>query len=602
VLYESQYTCDSDTIIETAENDPLDSISTVEVDKYPTRTMDNCQYGVTQMIETTFNDELEHSHCRVQTLHQLSALEAGFETGSEALMSEPVCYNAGQVVPAEYEFINYQHNGTYLDVNRVVCKSHHWQQTEKDIHDSEVKAMNEGRDFVIKVPQGFKQAFDEQTFGPYWRTAIYKELVGLYEMGCFTLAPKTDPTVMKTGTIPGHFVFTAKWSSDVPPKFSKFKARLVAGGNWEVDNGLPYENYSPAAGAVTNRIFDAYCTLKGFSVQSTDMTQAFLNSPAIKDIFVTVPHGLPGFDGHCMALLKMLYGLRASPRAWIDTLTKVMVKMGFRTCPDEPSLMRRKVGQSEIICCIYVDDVKWGTNDTGMLEATIAELGRHFALTNDGTLSTYIGLKYEFSKDENGMHVTKVNQTSYSLLCVDRFGLTDVDTTASKYDTPLPPAHGRSNLKDIMGSVDSEVDKVWREKYSYPCIVGSLIHAMVHTRPDIAYAVSQLSRAVSCPEPYHYKAARHLLCYIKNTVDLGIEYRQAEMLKYGNHYLRGAVDSSFADCDDTHRSTSGYVIWFGGAPLEWECKRQPLVTMSTMESEYVAASKCILGIRSLTWY
>ena len=66
-----------------------------------------------------------------------------------------------------------------------------------------------------------------------------------------------------------------------------------------------------------------------------------------------------------------------------------------------------------------------------------------------------------------------------------------------------------------------------------------------------------------------------------------------------DQYFEAAVDASFADDKETHRSTSGFVVWFGGSPVDWECKRQPLVTMSTMESEYVAASKCVLSIRFL---
>ena len=141
---------------------------------------------------------------------------------------------------------------------------------------------------------------------------------------------------------------------------------------------------------------------------------------------------------------------------------------------------------------------------------------------------------------------------------------------------------------------------------------------MVHTRPDISYAVSILSRHMATPELYHFKAARRLLLYLRDTKEKGIRYSQKEMHRFESsrlitsvtdesimdgkkeifdQYLEAAVDASFADCDKTYRSTSGFVVWFGGSPLEWECKRQPLVTLSTMESEYVAASKCVCSIR-----
>ena len=104
------------------------------------------------------------------------------------------------------------------------------------------------------------------------------------------------------------------------------------------------------------------------------------------------------------------------------------------------------------------------------------------------------------------------------------------------------------------------------------------------------------------PELHHFKAAHYLLRYLKGTAHIGLRYDRTEILRSFNelqNILSGAVDSSFADCSLSARSTSGFVLWYGGCALEWECKRQPLVTMSTMEAEYVAASKCVLAVRAI---
>ena len=160
---------------------------------------------------------------------------------------------------------------------------------------------------------------------------------------------------------------------------------------------------------------------------------------------------------------------------------------------------------------------------------------------------------------------------------------------------------------------DDEGLKKWAAEFSFPTIIGSVIHAMVHTRPDIAYAVSVLSRYMAQPTLWVYRAARHLLMYLSKTKHLGIQHSQKRMLDFANlisaavdedgnifdKVLHAAVDSSFADCSKTYRSTSGYIVWFGGSPLEWECKRQSIVTLSTMEAEYVAASKCVCAIKFL---
>ena len=173
-------------------------------------------------------------------------------------------------------------------------------------------------------------------------------------------------------------------------------------------------------------------------------------------------------------------------------------------------------------------------------------------------------------------------------------------------DTPLPQMSSIDDLPKVFKRTShvhvEERAKDWSEKFSFPMIVGSLIHAMVHTRPDIAYALSVLSRFMSKPELHHFKAANYLLRYLKGTSHIGLRYDKAEILrsfKEMKNILTGAVDSSFADCSLSARSTSGFILWYGGCALDWECKRQPLVTMSTMEAEYVAASKCVLAIRAL---
>ena len=54
-------------------------------------------------------------------------------------------------------------------------------------------------------------------------------------------------------------------------------------------------------------------------------------------------------------------------------------------------------------------------------------------------------------------------------------------------------------------------DPKYTDVTGYRAIVGKLVYAMVGTRPDIAFAVSQCSRFFSCPGKVHLKAAKHIL-------------------------------------------------------------------------------------------
>ena len=50
----------------------------------------------------------------------------------------------------------------------------------------------------------------------------------------------------------------------------------------------------------------------------------------------------------------------------------------------------------------------------------------------------------------------------------------------------------------------------------------------------------------------------------------------------------GYSDSDFAGCQDSRRSTSGYVYLLGGGAISWKSAKQTLITSSTMAAEFVA--------------
>ena len=105
----------------------------------------------------------------------------------------------------------------------------------------------------------------------------------------------------------------------------------------------------------------------------------------------------------------------------------------------------------------------------------------------------------------------------------------------------------------------------------------------VATRPDIAFAVSILSRFQSNPGPAHWKAMLHLLAYLKGSINYKISYSRG-----GDLAPIAFVDADYAGDIDTCRSTSGYVFTMARGPVSWSSKRQATVALSTMEAEYMS--------------
>ncbi|GJY06382.1 retrovirus-related pol polyprotein from transposon TNT 1-94 [Tanacetum coccineum] len=91
-------------------------------------------------------------------------------------------------------------------------------------------------------------------------------------------------------------------------------------------------------------------------------------------------------------------------------------------------------------------------------------------------------------------------------------------------------------------------------KVPYALAVGSLLYAMVCTRPDIAHVVGVVSRFMSNPGREHWKAVKWLLRYLKGTSKATLCFSRKEVV------LEGFSDSDYRGCIDSGKSTIGYVF------------------------------------------
>ena len=120
-------------------------------------------------------------------------------------------------------------------------------------------------------------------------------------------------------------------------------------------------------------------------------------------------------------------------------------------------------------------------------------------------------------------------------------------------------------------------------KVPYHEAVGSLNYCTVTTRPDIAFPVSLLAQFMENPGRIHWEAVKRVFRYLLGTKDWKLTYGTI-----GNG-LKGYTDADGSLQEHQH-AISGYVFLMNGGAISWSSKKQSLVTLSTAESEYVAAT------------
>ena len=122
-------------------------------------------------------------------------------------------------------------------------------------------------------------------------------------------------------------------------------------------------------------------------------------------------------------------------------------------------------------------------------------------------------------------------------------------------------------------------------KVPYASAIGSLMYALVCTRPDIAHAMGIVSRFMSRPGKQHWEAIKWILRYLKGSSNTCLCFTSASLK------LQGYIDVDFAGGIDNRKNTIGFVFTLGSIAISQVSNLQKIVTLSIIETEYVAATE-----------
>ena len=358
--------------------------------------------------------------------------------------------------------------------------------------------------------------------------------------------------------------------SSADGSIDKYKARLVAKG-FRQKYGIDYtETFSPVVKYVTLRTVIAIAKYFDWPLDQLDVVTAFLYGVMKEQVFCVIPEGVE-LDGDfdCLELVKAIYGLKQASRVWNETFDEFVCSIGFQVSGFDPCLYIMTVNGHCAFILVYVDDVLVTGSSPELIARTKDDLKTRFEMTDSGKCAFVLGIELLEGADGS----VTMCQRRYVDDILKHFGMSECKAVASPVDV---------SSRLISSNVATKISVPFREA------VGALMHLTTATRPDIAYAVSYASRFMENPQDEHWVAVKRIFRYLQGTKTHGIRYTPNDKIDF-----RGYSDADWAGDLADRKSTSGYVFMLLGATVSWGSKKQPSVSLSTSEAEYIALSLAI---------
>jgi hypothetical protein len=120
----------------------------------------------------------------------------------------------------------------------------------------------------------------------------------------------------------------------------------------------------------------------------------------------------------------------------------------------------------------------------------------------------------------------------------------------------------------------------------YASSIGSIMYAILCTRPDVSYALSATSRYQSNYGEAHWTIIKNILKYLKRIKEVFLVFGGEEEL-----VVKGYSDTSFQTDTSDSKSQSSFMFCLNGGAVSWKSFKQDTVVDSTTEVEYIATSK-----------
>jgi hypothetical protein len=235
-----------------------------------------------------------------------------------------------------------------------------------------------------------------------------------------------------------------------------------------------------------------------FYLEQLDVKTTFLHGDLEEEIYMHQPQGyeVKGKDNLVCKLKKSLYGLKQALRQWYLKFDRFMIEQSYSRCHSDHCVYFKKLENgSYIILLLHVDEMFVPVSNMQDINLLKKKLANSFVMKDLGAEKKILGMR--ITRDGKNRKLT-LSQGEYIEKVLERFRMQN----EKPISTPL--ASHFKLTKEMCHKTQEEIGYMSRVPYS--STIGSLMYAMVCTRPDISHAVGFVSRYMNNPGKEHWEA------------------------------------------------------------------------------------------------
>jgi hypothetical protein len=423
----------------------------------------------------------------------------------------------------------------------------------------------------------------------------------------------------------GHKVIGVKWvdTNKGDDELENYRSRLVAQEfRSKSEDGLfaatpPLESLKALINIFVQEAYDDKGNLRAAEgnqragIMLIDIKRAHFYAPAQRRLFVELPPEDPryGEDDICGELLQSLYGTRDASSNWEKEYTRSLMSGGFLRGEASPCHfwhdgwgVRLLVHGDDFFAVGPFDGLsKFEKHMEKHYECKIDQIG---VGKRDGKQLRVLGRVITI--EPHGVSY-EADQRHVEAIC-QHLGIHEANCCATPWEKDSWPKGEaiRNKCRRLGEKVpatsgenrDENIEELQLADLKLYQSLSARLNYLALDRPDIQYSVKELMRKMSCPNTKDMKSLKRVARYLLGVPRLIQEFAWHRRSKE----LKVYVDSDFAGCQATRKSTSGGAITWGGSILKTWSKTQSVIALSTGEAELAAIVKGsteAMGVKSL---